>query len=1395
MAVLYVLSAIIAALLGSQALNAQPVLTFKRIEVRYPEITLAYKVTCAGTFRRDLGSQHFEVRENGIRVKDVVVWCPPDDSCCISACLVLDRTGSMQGQKIASVKAAATKFVTLMDPCDEAELISFNTVVTLNLPMTNDKPRLISAIESLTAVGNTALWDAAYEGISELAANGRNACRAVILLTDGGENSSKYHSFADVVRLISDTRVRVFTIGYGIDPGSRQEGPLRQLAEISGGQYYHAPLPEDLEAIFTAIRQDIKNAYQECYLKYTTNCPDGSLRVVNLTLVNYCGGSETATRTYQAPLDRSKFQEVRVRLGTASVMGTQEALIPLILETPVNAVFSKGNLTVIYDRSLAVLTGVSTNGTLLEGVGTTVSDIGSGHTIWLRDHKEISGSGVLMYLRFRTADVAFTAQSFLHISNWSMDAYCLIPRPEDGSLSIRPREPLLECEVVLPERLAWDDDLKDYTPNPFTATVLVRNTGTREAYRGRARISVTSKKLSLSSPVVTEQSLTPATVMPGKESVASWDIRTAALDNADSMTICFTVTSDNHPPIECCRTLYVNPAQTSALVCALETPDTISFREQYYEPEEFDIRIIAINTGTGRTKNVIGQMLQDSRFTILSPAALTLADVLYPGDTASGIIRVRMHPRVEDGFDTVRVHLQGNDTDPVWCERAIWVERIRAPRFELSCSTPDDKLVFSDEILDYVPNPFPVTTTAVNVGETYAEECRLVFVGPPRFTPIDGNLRPAGTIPVNGKHTERWTLRALPRSEAGWDTLIFQVQGRGGLGRTIVLADCRLPVFVPAIRRPEYKLTCTAPDSLIYMSNGYVPDPFPFTVRLANTGTASGRRIRLTPAIPPGVLLAAGEPTERTVDVLAPGDTATFRWMLRPVERTTSSTLQICLSAIDSIGASDECCSEVFIPQEASPRLDLTCLTVDTLFIDTGTGLYAGNPFPVYATIANTGRGKAENVHATLYVLGPAVRIIGTAEQSVGDIEPGGHALLTWTVDAQTRNTETLLPLRITAEAGNHQQLNCTRMVYLPALRFPRLTAECRSDPEDSLLFDWESGSYAPAFVTVTLRVKNTGDFSANDVSAIIAIPPGIMLAPGESMLKSLQPSTLEPATSGIVSWKVIPERRTEDAVRTFLFTARAANAEDAMCSDPLFIQGAPKKLTLSLPRGVLLRYGDKRTIAVCVSRTVAAELSMYRFDVSFDPGILSILQANSTGTLTERGWVGPVLVSPTPGHVRVSDYTTTTPIHAEEGVLVSLLVEGTYNGPGMSYAHTELKFVPGSVDLDRGEILAETSDGDAYVTNDCLEPLAASDRFTLAQNIPNPCSGETVIVFSVSEPTHARLVIFDRMGRVIAVPHAGETAKGTHAVRFDASILEPGLYFYRLETPEHIAVRKLSRR
>jgi hypothetical protein len=1378
---------------------AQPVLDFKKIDVQYPDITLTFKVSCKGKFVRNFGTD-FEVRENGALMKDITLVCPPTDDCCVSVALVFDRSGSMStNDKMDNVKRGGHSFVASMNPdsipCDEACIVSFNELVTLNQPMTSDKKLLDNTINTFVANGYTAVWDAVGTGIQELQSSAKNRCKAVVVLTDGGDNHSKiFYNVNQLITYATQQGVKVYTIGFDMLPGSFEEQNLQALADATDGEYFRAGVSTDLAAVYAMIKEKVRESFQECTITYKSICPDGTRRVVDLTVKGVCNGTATQTKAYYAPLDKSQFTKVLLRLGDAKVDATGDVLVPVTLETPVNGIFSKGNFVVVYDKNAALLTGLSTTGTLLQNTPVTMQDVGYGTQIMILQNTVLAGNGMLLYLRFRAGDLALPTTINLWLNKWDMDAYCLLPELMSGTLQIKPREPLIQCEILVPNKVVWDDNQKEYVPNPFTATVTVRNIGNREARNVRAHIQLNSSALSLVSPTVADQLVSPLDISPGNTSSASWSIKASKLDNLDSLSVYFSIVSDNHPQIACWDKILINPALTPELTCSLSTPDTIYFREQYYEPGEFDIGLQARNTGSGQTRNVQGQLLQDTRFTILTPASLSLAPQLLPTEQAGCSFRVQIHPRENDGYDTVRVNVQGSDSDPAWCLRPIFVQRERAPKFSLVCTTPEDSLVFSDVTYDYVPNPFEVTTIATNIGETYAEECQLMFIGPPRFTPVGTNLRPEGTMQVNDTRTEKWLIRALPRTFASWDTLVFQVLGKGGLGRKIVIGECRLPVFVPAIRKPLYEANCSSPDSLAYTNNQYVPDPFVLSSTIKNIGNATGRNLTTTIILPAEVVLAQGESPGRHIDELRTGDSVTISWNVSPISKSTNGLSRLCAQVVDSLTVGAQCCTDVFIPRAEDPKLILSCWAPDSLYIDPNTGQYVANPFDVILNITNIGLGDAENIRANIAPLGSYVTILDSSTKFVGSLSPGNYVRITWKVKALKRLTSDLVPLALGVTSSNHPTKTCDRSVYLPALLSPALAIACASTPRDSMLFNWDIGDFDPREGSVTATVTNTGPVQARNVSVLLVVPSGIALATGEITSKALQPAILDPGNSGTVTWRFHALRQNDDALLPFKFIASCDNADEAQCNDNIWIQGSPRHITLTLPTDLLYRFGQKGTIPVAIDKTIGKDLTSYSFELHYDPAVISLLHVTNIGTLTELGWVGAVMQPLAAGRVRISDYTTSRPLATNAGTLVHVDIEGVYsNNPQIpGFAESMLHIPDTSALFNAGDITVATIDGSIIVTNQCLEPLHASEYFNLEQNRPNPFNPQTTISFTLGKADRVRLSVYNPMGRLIGILVDKEMDPGKHSVQFDCRNCASGMYFYRLESSGATVVRKM---
>lgn len=101
------------------------------------------------------------------------------------------------------------------------------------------------------------------------------------------------------------------------------------------------------------------------------------------------------------------------------------------------------------------------------------------------------------------------------------------------------------------------------------------------------------------------------------------------------------------------------------------------------------------------------------------------------------------------------------------------------------------------------------------------------------------------------------------------------------------------------------------------------------------------------------------------------------------------------------------------------------------------------------------------------------------------------------------------------------------------------------------------------------------------------------------------------------------------------------------------------------------------------------------------------------------------------------------------------------------------------------------------YQTVNVKNRYLGEPSFELKQNYPNPITngstaGKTEIGFTLRKPSHARLEIFDSLGRKIKTLVEEELPAGEYHAEFDASALSAGTYFYHLSSGKQTAVRKM---
>src|SRR6266446_36107 len=210
-----------------------------------------------------LEPDNFRVFEDNIE-QEVVNFSAEDVP--ISIGVIFDFSGSMSN-KVGKAREAALQFFKTANPQDEFFLVSFNERAELTSSFTNSVEDLQSRLMLTSPRGRTALLDAIYLGLSQMR-GAHNGKRALLILSDGGDNHSRYNE-SDIKRLVKEADTQLYAIGIFDPLGYRNRTPeelngpslLSEITEMTGGRVFAVEKLDELPDIASKIGMELRNQY------------------------------------------------------------------------------------------------------------------------------------------------------------------------------------------------------------------------------------------------------------------------------------------------------------------------------------------------------------------------------------------------------------------------------------------------------------------------------------------------------------------------------------------------------------------------------------------------------------------------------------------------------------------------------------------------------------------------------------------------------------------------------------------------------------------------------------------------------------------------------------------------------------------------------------------------------------------------------------------------------------------------------------------------------------------------------------------------------------------------------------------------------------------------------
>jgi len=316
----------------------------------------------------------------------------PAERAPVNVAIVLDRSGSMEGEKLAKAKEAAFSVLDRLNANDILAVVVFDNTVQVIVPATKltDKGSVRAAIANIRAGNTTALFAGVSKGAEEVRKFiDRERVNRIILISDGIANvgPSSPSELGALGHSLRKEGIAVTTIGLGLD---YNEDLMEQLARRSDANHYFVKsageLPEVMNREFGGVLTVVA---EEVSIKI--NCAEGIRPVRLLGREGEICGQEVCIQLNQLYSRQEKFAMLEIEVPPAAEGQTQEiASVKVSYHNLATNTIDKlsSSISAGFSRAKEVVESKEDRGVMVDAI-TLLANENNKRATWLRDQGRV----------------------------------------------------------------------------------------------------------------------------------------------------------------------------------------------------------------------------------------------------------------------------------------------------------------------------------------------------------------------------------------------------------------------------------------------------------------------------------------------------------------------------------------------------------------------------------------------------------------------------------------------------------------------------------------------------------------------------------------------------------------------------------------------------------------------------------------------------------------------------------------------------------------------------------------------------------------------------------------------------------------------------------------------